>query len=66
MNKSLRKQVNEFIKRNGVMANHIAKQIGISASMLCYFRCGKRNFGIENAKKLQEFLAKYPVREGQY
>jgi DNA transposition AAA+ family ATPase len=62
MNEILRRQVNEFIKENGVIAKHIAKKINISPAMLCYFRHGKKGLGSENAKKLQEFLAKYSMR----
>ncbi len=62
MKETLRQQVNDFIKENGIIAKHIAKKIGISPAMLCYFRHGKKNLSTENAKKLQEFIANYSMR----
>lgn len=62
MNESLRKQVNQFIIENGIMARYIAKKINISPTMLSLFRHGKKNLGEENAKKLKDFMAKYPMK----
>ena len=61
MNGDVRKQLNEFIAQNGVLAKHVANRIGISNSMISCYRWGKKNLGEENEQKLATYLSERGV-----
>lgn len=56
MNEKLRIELNEFIRLNGSTNTFIAKSIGVSQTLINFFRKGSRNLGEANLLKLKSFL----------
>jgi antitoxin component HigA of HigAB toxin-antitoxin module len=56
MNDYLRELLDDFISQYGSTNAFIAKQIGVSTSLIVHFRKRRRNLGTHNIEKLNKFL----------
>lgn len=54
--RKLKKELDLYVKKNGIKYRYIAKEIGISESMLCHYRKGRRNLAQEQLQQLQKIL----------
>lgn len=55
-------QLNDFLKRRGLRANHVAKQIGIRERAFYCFKSGSRLLTKTQLRKLQEYMSDYERR----
>jgi len=56
MNEALRKQLEEFITKNGIMRSHVAKVMNVNKSFITHFIQGKTGMSDENFQKLKDYL----------
>ena len=54
---STREQLKLYIEKNGVTQTHIAKEIGVSRSMLNMYLHNTRKLNVAKQKELENFLA---------
>ncbi|CAK7015380.1 hypothetical protein [Tissierella sp.] len=53
---SLREQLQEFVKVNGIKYKYIAEQINISESLLCHWRKGRKELSQDKLNQLKILL----------
>lgn len=55
-------QLNDFLKRRGLRANYVAKQVGIRERSFYCFKSGSRLLTKTQLRKLQEYMSDYERR----
>lgn len=55
----VRDELNDFLQRRGLRANFLAKQVGISASVLYNFKTGGRLLTQTQLRRLRDFMRDY-------
>ena len=57
---TVRNLLEQYVNDNGVKYNFIAQKIGISKSMLSYWRKGQKELGKEKLYALYKYVTRYP------
>lgn len=55
-------RLNDFLKRRGLRANYVARQVGIGERTLYCFKSGSRLLTKTQLRKLQDYMGDYERR----